>query len=238
MRIEVHATPRDVTEPYLRAKTAIVIDVLRASTTIVTALEHGAMQVIPAADPEEATVLAERIGRGNYLLGGERNALKIPDYHLGNSPLEYTPKAVEDKTLILTTSNGTAAIIAAKNASRVIIGCMRNRAAAAKAAVEAGQDILLLCAGTAGAFSADDICCAGAIVESINALIKEPAAYNDLALVSSLIYAAWKDGSANLADTTHYRRLKSLHMEEDLAYCFQTDVSDIVPQYKNGTLTI
>ncbi|MDD3920347.1 MAG: 2-phosphosulfolactate phosphatase [Eubacteriales bacterium] len=238
MKIEVMATPQDVSEPYLRGKIVIVIDVLRASTTIMTALEHGATQVIPAIDVEEATMIAGRIGRGNYLLGGERHALKMPDYDFGNSPVEYTRRAVEDKTLIFTTTNGTAAILAARGAYRLLIGCMRNRTAVAKLALAEERDIVLLCAGTEGSFSADDICCAGAIVEAINAGLNAPAQYNDLALVSSLIYAGWKDGSADLAKTKHYHYLQSLQLQDDLTYCFEMDKSDTVPEYKNGTLVL
>ncbi len=236
MQVQVFDLPRSVTEMQVHHKTVIVIDVLRATSSITTAIESGAKQVIPALDPGEAIALYGKLGRGDSLLAGERGGLKLPDFDLGNSPLEFSPQKVRDKTVIFSTTNGTNAILAARNAAELFIGCMRNRTAAAKAALATGNDILLLCAGTEGMFSADDICCAGAIVDAISQLASEPVGYTDLARVSRLIYTQWRDGQADLSQTYHYARLSKLGFQEDLAYCFQTDVTDAVPRYANGVV--
>ncbi len=235
MQISVYADPRSITEAQMHNRTVIVIDVLRATTTITTAIENGANQVIPAEDPGEAMAFFGRLGRDGNILAGERGGLKLPDFHLGNSPLEFTREAVEDQTVIIATTNGTRAILAARNASALLIGCMRNRAAVAKKAVEKGNDIILLCAGTEGMFSADDICCAGAIVQSLSGLV-EGAAYDDLARICCLLYFDWKNKKVDLSDTFHYARLKKLGFDEDLVFCFDEDKTDCVACYKNGVI--
>ena len=240
MRVQVFDQPRSVSEAQLHNRTVIVIDLLRATTTITTAIENGAKQVIPAKDPGEAIALYGSLGRGETLLGGERGGLKLPDFHFGNSPLEYSAAAVKEKTVILATTNGTNTILTARNAARVLMGCMRNRTAVAKEALsgEEEMDIVILCAGTEGMFSADDICCAGAIVSAIMAETagREDISYNDLALVSLRIYQDWKEGRMDLSSTFHYSRLVGLNFHDDLRFCLTEDASNTVPCYRNGVV--
>ena len=236
MRVDVFAQYGKVADSQLSGCVAIVVDVLRASSTIVCAIKNGANQVIPAIDPGEAAAIAYRLGVRDAVLGGERGGVKLPGFHLGNSPLEYTPETVGNKTVIFTTTNGTSAIHSVRNADRVLIGAMINRAAVARVAVDSGLNIVIQCAGTEGKFSADDICAAGAIVDSIAQLSQEPVEFNDLALCSCMIYADYKEGRADLSKTHHYSRLMQLGFQEDLRFCFQEDLTDVVPKYEHGVI--
>ncbi len=235
MQVLAYPFPGALMEKQYHNKTVIVVDVLRATTCMVEALQNGASQVIPARDPGEAMAFAGHLGRKESLLTGERGGLRMPDFDLGNSPLEFKPQVVKNKTVVISTTNGTAAIHAARNASKLFIGCMRNRTAAARAAVKAGQDITLLCAGTVGECSADDMVGAGAILQAICSEI-EDITLNDFARICMLTYTAWKKGEADLSVTTHYNRLHELGFDEDLAFCFEEDQTGIVPKYENGSI--
>ncbi|HWR24457.1 MAG TPA: 2-phosphosulfolactate phosphatase [Feifaniaceae bacterium] len=217
-------------------RTVIVVDVLRATTCMVEALKNGASQVIPARDPGEAMAFAGHLGRKESLLTGERGGLRMPDFDLGNSPLEFTPQVVKNKTVVISTTNGTAAIHAARNAAHVYLGCMRNRTAVARAAAKHGQDITVLCAGTEGECSADDMVAAGAILHAISGGEESGLTFNDFARICMLTYTAWKKGETDLAVTTHYSRLKDLGFEEDLSFCFEEDQTGVVPRYENGSI--
>jgi 2-phosphosulfolactate phosphatase len=147
---------------------AVVIDVLRASTTIITALAHGAARVRPVLTVEEARAEAAALGT---LLGGERGGLKIQGFDLGNSPREYSRDRVGGRSIVITTTNGTAALHACSGAADVLIGAVVNRSAVAAAAhalalKHGGCDVHLVCAGTEGAVTEEDLLAAGAILDA------------------------------------------------------------------------
>jgi 2-phosphosulfolactate phosphatase len=147
---------------------AVVIDVLRASTTIITALAHGAARVRPVLTVEEARAEAAALGT---LLGGERGGLKIEGFDLGNSPREYSRDRVGGRSIVITTTNGTAALHACSGAADVLIGAIVNRSAVAAAAhtlatKHGGCDVHLVCAGTEGAVTEEDLLAAGAILDA------------------------------------------------------------------------
>jgi 2-phosphosulfolactate phosphatase len=164
--LNVYTTPNQVDPERLADGTVVVIDVLRASTTIVHALEAGAKEVIPCVEVEEALALAKQMPDYDIVLAGERNGLPIDGFHLGNSPSEYTPHSVGGKAVVFTTTNGTRAIAHARAAKRILIGAFVNVSAVFNELVE--QDhIHLLCAGTHGRVSQDDVLLAGMLVERI-----------------------------------------------------------------------
>lgn len=147
---------------------AVVIDVLRASTTMITAVANGAVRVIPVADVAEARRIAAGVAPP-ALLGGERGGVRIPDFDLGNSPLEYRPARVAGRTLVITTTNGTAALEASRGAREILVGAMVNRSAVAAAIrrlAVPGDAVHLVCAGTDGMLSAEDVLAAGAILDA------------------------------------------------------------------------
>jgi 2-phosphosulfolactate phosphatase len=170
---------------------AVVIDVLRASTTIVTALAHGAAGVRPVLTVEAARALAAgfaSVSGSSVLLGGERGGLRIDGFDLGNSPLEYSRARVAGRRIVITTTNGTAALDACTAASEVLIGAIVNRAAVAARALDLARsrgnaDIHLVCAGTDGEVTEEDLLTAGAILDAAGRL---PGADGDVLDASAI----------------------------------------------------
>jgi 2-phosphosulfolactate phosphatase len=167
-KVRVHALPESVDRAALVERRAVVFDVLRATTTIVAALAAGARAVIPCLSIDEARKLAMTLD--DAVLGGERGGLPIGGFDLGNSPAEYTPAAVAGKTLVLTTTNGTRALLASRGASEVLVGALVNLSAVhAALARDATRDVDLVCAGTDGQATDEDLLAAGALVERLAA---------------------------------------------------------------------
>jgi len=214
-------------------KVVLIVDVLRATSVITTALINGAEMIIPVTTIEEALNLKENY-KQKAVLGGERNAVKPQGFDVGNSPLEYSKESIYGKKVILTTSNGTNAIRSAKNAKHIIISCFLNAEAAAKQAVSLSEnktDIAIVCAGTLGNFSLDDIVCAGALVDYI-CNCQSNFKLSDLALASRTLYKTCKDDLSSLiSHGMHYNFLIKQGFEQDVRYCLQQNVFNIVPFY-------
>jgi len=219
---------------------AVVIDVLRASTTIVTALAHGAAALRPVAAIEEARRLAGTLG-GGTLLGGERGGTRIEGFDLGNSPREYGRDRVAGRTIVITTTNGTAALAACDEAREIVIGALVNRRAVAdtvrRLAVETGaSDVHLVCAGTDGMVSAEDVLAAGAILDAAapghDDDVLDAAARRALADYRSLAAAADPRAALLAAFRTSPggANLLPLGMEADLAVAAEVDALAIVPR--------
>jgi 2-phosphosulfolactate phosphatase len=167
VRIDVAATPDGLEAAAVAASTVLVIDVLRASTCIVTALANGCEGIVPVASPEEAR---RRVGALDHaLIAGERRGEPLAGFDLGNSPLEFTRGRVGGRTVVMTTSNGTRALVAARPAHAVGVAAFINHAAAAAWALGRARDVLLLCAGERGGRSLEDYVCAGMLVERLAA---------------------------------------------------------------------
>jgi Phosphosulfolactate phosphohydrolase and related enzymes len=164
MRLDVAFSPAGLTLAEVQGRTVFVIDILRATTSMCAALHHGAKAVIPVGSTEEALRLAQTIGSEDVLLAGEQDCVRIAGFHLGNSPLEMAEPSVRGKTLIVTTTNGTKAMLACQGASAVYGACAANLSVSAEKAretIERNGRILIVCAGRDGAFSMDDAYCAG-----------------------------------------------------------------------------
>lgn len=217
---------------------AVVIDVLRASTTMITMLAQGAARIVPVADVDEARRLAASL-TPTPLLGGERGGIRISGFDLGNSPLEYTAGRVAGRTVVITTTNGTAALRASHDAREVIVGALVNRSAVAAAVrrlAVRGDRVHLVCAGTDGAISAEDVLAAGAILDAAAGdgagdALDEPARE---ALAFFRRVAAHGDVPARLVD--EFRRspggsnLIDLGMEIDLPVAAAIDAIGVVPR--------
>ncbi len=235
MAIELYATAGSV-EKDLRNHVVIVVDVLRATSVMVTAVEHGVRFIIPVSEVEEAVDMARQLGNQRVLLCGERQAKPIPEFHLSNSPLEYTPEMVADRVMVMTTTNGTRAILRAKDARVLLLGSFLNASAVAHVARENGENIAIVCAGTNGKFSLDDILCSGAIISRLLELDGNQY-LDDLARTALTLYESYKDDlRAALAGCAHVERLRSLGMEDDIRFCLQEDVMDAVPCYVDGVI--
>ncbi len=165
-KLNVYALPSLVPEEELEGKTVVVIDVLRATTTICCALEAGATEVIPCQEIEEACRTAEQFSPDEVLLGGEREGLPIEGFDLGNSPDDYKPETVAGKSLVFTTTNGTRAMRHCRKAARVLIASFLNASAVFQELVTL-DEVHIVCAGTKGQYSRDDILMAGLLVERL-----------------------------------------------------------------------
>ena len=235
MKIDVLTYNEHIDTEAFRSKTAVVIDVLRCTSVMATALSNHASRIIPVLEPDDAFKLADSIGRDSCVIGGERGCNKVPGFDFGNSPLEYTEDAVKGKTVIMSTSNGTAAIGAVRLADTVLIGTIPNSGAVAKAAAELGIDVLILCSGTNRKPSADDYCAAGSITQKLYQIVPD-CELSDLALVCVHLFDNLKNGSFDLMKTFHCHRLASLGYGSDIEYCLKDNFLDVVPVYRNGEI--
>ncbi|MGH7311943.1 MAG: 2-phosphosulfolactate phosphatase, partial [Candidatus Rokuibacteriota bacterium] len=174
MRVDVVPTAEALPAARVQARTVLVVDVLRASTTMIAALANGCAGVVPAPDADTARRLAGGLARGTCLLAGERRGEPIPGFDLGNSPLEFVAERVAGKTIVLSTSNGTRALLAARGAAAIGVAALVNLWAAAGWAVAGGRDVTVACAGERGRVSLEDLVAAGLLVERMAR--DEPAA--------------------------------------------------------------
>jgi 2-phosphosulfolactate phosphatase len=201
-----------------RASVGIVVDVLRATSTIAQALAAGYRRVLCCAEIEEARALKAEVG--DALVGGERTAARIPGFDVGASPREFLEPRAE--TLVLTTTNGTGAILAAAAAcEEVLLGSLLNLDAVAEAARARGSDVEVLCAGFQGAFALDDAYCAGRIVEALG------GRRTDAALAAALLAGAFPTA----ADGLNARTYGPPGLEEDIAWCARENTLTVVPRF-------
>ncbi len=236
MQITIYPTYAHADEKELGGKTAIVIDVLRATSTITSALENGCRRILPVEKKETAFQKAKALSKTEeVLLGGERDGVKIPGFDYGNSPLEYGREAVAGRTLVMCTTNGTHAIKKAAAARAVYLGCLNNAGAVAEKAVASGRDIAIICAGTRLAFSVDDIAAAGAIVSRV--LKGSKAGLDDLGRTACWLYENSKNNlRALIADSRPYRTLVALCAQKDIEYCLREDIFRKVPVFADGEI--
>jgi len=230
VRLDVALTPGTATPAALVGATALVVDVLRASTSLVTALAHGAREAVPVGEVEDARrVAAARVGA---LLAGERGGDPPVGFDLGNSPLEFTRERVGGRTLVFTTSNGTRALLAARRAAAVGIAGFVNLTAAADWACGQGRDVVVVCAGELGERSFEDEVCAGLLIERMRVL--EPGAVlaptGALAAATARPYA--RDVGRLARDAPHARHLTERGRGPDVAACMRLDTFALVPVYR------
>lgn len=220
MRIHVAFTPAEAGN----APTGVVIDVIRATSTICQALATGYERVFCVAEVEEGPALRDALGAG-VVLGGERNAVLIPGYDLGNSPREYLEPAAG--TLVLSTTNGTRAILAAaERCERVLVASLLNLDTVVDAAREAGDDVTVVCAGVQGAFALDDAYVAGRIAVALE------GTRTDAAEAAARLAATWSGGEEALRASKSGRNLmaNAPHLEEDIRFCARESVLTVVPR--------
>src|SRR5919204_1918043 len=211
MLVHVAFTPREDAA----ANVGIVVDVLRATSTITQALAAGFQRVLCCAEVEDARALRAEIA--DSVVGGERQAVRIEGFDVGASPREFL--APQAETLILSTTNGTRAILeAARRCEEVVLGSLLNLAAVARAA--RGRDAVIVCAGFQGAFALDDAYCAGRIVQLLD------AERSDAAIAAELVARAFPSA----LDGLNARTYGPPGLEEDIAYCARENLLDVVPR--------
>jgi 2-phosphosulfolactate phosphatase len=232
--IDVALTLEEARGIPLAGVTAVVLDVVRASTTIVAALAGGASAVVPVSTPEDARARAQGWRDGPVLVGGERGGNPPPGFDCGNSPAEYTAERVAGRTVIFTTTNGTRALLAVGGARRISVGGFVNAAAVARWVREEPGDVLLVCAGERGRFCLEDAVCAGLLVSRL-----EPAhgSLTDAARAARALWARYADNLGEmLADATWAQALTAQGRGADLPLCVVLDAYDVVPVARDGAL--
>ena len=155
MNLEICFTPAELAGLDFAGRTVVVADVLRATSTMIAAVASGARAVYPVASIEEAIQLAQRLGRAETVLSGERRCLPIEGFDLGNSPREFTPAQVQGRAVVMSTTNGTGALLAASPGARVLVGALVNRAAVVRE-VAGAAELVIVCAGREGRFALED----------------------------------------------------------------------------------
>ena len=237
--VNVHMLPSLVTPEQLVDTTIVVMDVLRATTTIVHALAAGANAVVPCLEVDEARRRANQLGK-RVVMGGERRGLPIEGFDLGNSPAEFTTAAVGGRTVVFTTTNGTRAFISCAKASRVIVGAFVNLSAVCQA-ITACNRVELLCAGTASEITREDALLAGAIVDQLERANQKDLNLNDQACLAA---DAWRfsqstfRGKNQLHKTLRAslggRNMINIGLDGDINVAATIDKFTIVPELDIG----
>lgn len=243
--LQVHFGHSELRRVDTEGRLVVVIDVLRASTTIVTALDHGAAAVWAVGEPADARRLATKLGRSRCLLGGERDAVRIRGFDLGNSPLEYTPAVVGGKHVVITTTNGTRALIAGQRGAHTLcVGAFANHGAVLlriREALRVGRDVAIICSGSDGRFSLEDATCAGHFVRGAQRIrgAGGTPAINDAARTAAALAERYPLGTARLfRDADHGRTLRNAGFARDLVACREVDRYHIVPVLARGGMLI
>ncbi len=210
----------------------VIIDIFRATSAICTAFEHGAEKMIPVATVEEAR---EWKAKG-YLVGAERDAIPLEGFDFGNSPYSYMGEEVKGKTIVITTTNGTQAIEAAKNAYKVVVGSFLNINALCEWLVSEKRDVLLLCSGWKNKFNLEDALFAGAVTELLSTLTDEYKLGDACLALKFLYQQAKQDPIKFVANASHKERLARLNLKKDVKYCLTPNQTRVIPVLKDGVL--
>ncbi|WIV18060.1 2-phosphosulfolactate phosphatase [Paenibacillus polygoni] len=226
MRIDVVASASEIRTEDVIHRSAVVIDVFRTTSTIVTALAQGAICITPV----ETVPKAKQLGLEGMFLGGERFCKKIAGFDAGNSPLEYTKELVEGRKGIMTTTSGTRALIKAGKASYIFTAAFLNVKACAEVLAEVDLDIAILCAGQQDRLTMEDSLCAGMLIHYIKQSAVQPVRLNDLGLVVHQAYLGCEADLRNkLKESNEAKRLTKQGHEKDVDYCLTENAFTLVP---------
>jgi 2-phosphosulfolactate phosphatase len=239
MEIDIELFPFPPDSDTLLDRTVVVIDVLRATSVMVQAISQGALEILPLTSVEEAFQMAKVFPRGSMLLGGERESKKVPGFDLGNSPKEYVAERVRGKKLILATTNGTKAFHLVSSGKEILVGSFFNIGAVAKRCLESDRDLLIFPSGDEGDFSLEDTICGGMLIELIKRKGKKSISLTDASYSAQILYQRFKDNLLEAFHLSHHgKELINRGFEDDLVYCAQIDITNIVPEFKAGVIRI
>jgi len=240
LRLDVFFTPGQVKPGDLAGRLVAVVDVLRASTSIATALGNDARTIIPLEGADEVIVRSKDFTRSQIILSGEHRMMPIPGFDVGNSPQAFTREVVEDKTILITTTNGTRALLGVQGARDIVIASYVNFTAVLtlmKVAAGTDTDIAIVCASEEGSFTLEDAACAGRYVRAIPKR-GDSVQVNDAASASVLIEKKYGDNIAKVfKESTHGQALQAAGFGDDLAACAEVDAYPVVPIYQDRQIT-
>ena len=229
--IDVHFLPSLITPEALSGATVVVIDVLRATTTITAALATGAKEVIPCFEVDEARRVAAALPPGMAVLGGERGGTRIEGFDLGNSPSEYTPKRVAGKTVVFTTTNGTRALQQCRQAAEVWLGSLNNLQVIVSRIADR-PTVQIVCAGTNGHVTLEDVLTAGFVV--LRMCQHAPRTLGDSAILARVAAESCEHNRARLRELFAHsrggRNLVELGYDADIDYAVNIDYASIAPR--------
>jgi 2-phosphosulfolactate phosphatase len=240
MRLDVYFTPTERKAGDTVGRLVVIVDVLRASTSVATALGNGAKTVIPLIGADEVITRSKEFSRSAVTLAGEQNMLPIAGFDLGNSPQDFTAEAVAGKTILITTTNGTRALLGVQGARDIVIASYVNFTAVLammKVAASSNTDIAIICAGEEGSFTLEDAACAGRYVRAIPKRA-ESIVLNDAASASVLIERKYGDNIAKVfKESTHGKELEAAGFGDDLTAAAEVDSYSVVPVYQDRQIT-
>lgn len=237
MRLDVFLTPGELLPADIADRPVVVIDILRATSTIVQALSAGAKSIYPVSSIEDALRLANTFGRDEVLLCGERRCLPIEGFDLGNSPREFTRDRVGGKTLVMSTTNGTAAMSLTTGASRVYIGSLLNLGAIVDELVSGSAEPVFLCSGRERHFALEDAVCAGLMAQRLMKARSAEWVLNDGARAAISLAQSFGASEELFRTTAGGRAIADAGLEEDLPFCAQADLHDVLPILHERNIT-
>lgn len=222
-KVDVCFSPELLHLYQLEGRIVVVVDILRATSTIVTAIQHGTKEIFPVASIETCKELKNK----GFVIAAERDGVTADGFDLGNSPFSYMGNDIKDKKIAFTTTNGTLAIEKSKKADCIVIGSFLNKKAVATYLLKQKKDVLIVCAGWKGKFNLEDTLFAGALSLYLQ---DDFNLENDSVLAAMWLY---KHTSGNLKQyllqSSHVQRLNNLNIQDDFEFCLQKNIYDIVP---------
>ena len=235
MKLDICFSPELLSLYDLRGRVAVVVDILRATSSIVTALAEGVTHLVPVSEVAECQALAA----DGYLTAAERDGRQAAGVDLGNSPFGYLDGMVptRGRAVAITTTNGTRALHLSQAADTVVVGAFLNLRAVAGFLRRQQKDVVVVCAGWKGNFCLEDTLFGGALAQHLAADFNTTDSDATLAALD-LWQAAQVDVSGYLLKSSHVRRLNSLELHKDMEFCVRQDVYDVVPVYQNGRISI
>jgi 2-phosphosulfolactate phosphatase len=238
MNVNVQLTSSNLDDLSFSGKTIVIIDVLRATSTIINALNNGAKEIIPVGTVEFAVKVSGGMFGGLTLLGGERNTKKIEGFALGNSPLEYSPRLVKGKSIVLYTTNGTKAIVKAKFSKNLFICSFLNLSAVAEQIIKMNIDFEILCAGRNSSFSLEDTVCAGKLIAEILKIEKD-LELSDTAKASVALNKSFgKNLLKMLSETEHGKLLIENGFQDDIKFCSKLNTINSIPCFSGNVVKL
>ncbi|MGM0411231.1 MAG: 2-phosphosulfolactate phosphatase [Bacillota bacterium] len=236
MKIDISFTVKELKDRVLKDKVAVIIDTLRATSTIITALNEGAKSVKPKLNSKQVLKEKNNSVKKNIIFSGEKNGIKRKGLDLGNSPFDYIFGEIRGKDIVFATTNGTKGILEAQSAKEVLIASLLNRKRVAEELIKKSEDVILCCAGTKGRFSLEDFLTAGAIIDYLK-MSKVKIIGDDRVVTSRLLY---KNNKNNLLDvlkqSENGKRLIQNDKKRDLKFTTQLDKYSILGYLKNDLI--